>query len=78
MGFGCEVDDAIRLEVLDYCFHGCSIGDVALNKLIAGVVCHGDQVIQVASVGEFVKVENVIVGFGDLLEDEVASYEAGV
>ena len=76
MGFSCEMDNAIGLEVIYYRLNQIGVGDVAFNKLIAFIICHRDQVIQVTSVGEFIQVEDVVGGFGDLFQDEVATYEA--
>ena len=76
MGFSCKVDNTIGLEVINHRLNQIGVGDVAFNKLIAGIVCHGDQVIQVACIGELVQVEDVVVGFGDLLQDEVGADES--
>ncbi len=76
MGFSGEVDDTIGLEVINHRLNQIGVSDIAFNKLISRIVCHGDQIIKVTSVGEFVKVEDVVFGFGDLFQDEVATDEA--
>ena len=76
MGFCCEVDDAIGLEVIYYRLNQIGVGDVAFNKLIAFMVGNRSKVIKIASIGEFVQVEDVVVDFGNLFQDEVTSDKA--
>ncbi len=73
MGFSCEMDDAFGLEVLNDGFHQTGVRDITLDELVSGIRCDGFQVIQIAGIGKFVQVEDVVVGLSDLLQDEVAA-----
>ena len=76
MGFSREMDDTVGLEVPDNRFHQTGVRDIALDELISGIPCDGHQVIQIAGIGKFVQVEDVVVGLSDLLQDEVAADKA--
>ena len=76
MGFSREMDDTVGLEVPDNRFHQTGVRDIALDKLVSGIRCDGFQVIQVASIGGFVQIEDVVVGLSELLQDEVAADKA--
>jgi len=64
------------LEIIDDGLYQCSISDITFNKLIAFMLFYSAKVIQIACIGEFIKVEDVVVGFGELLEDEVGADKA--
>ena len=67
MGFSGEVDDTVGLEVINDRLNQIGVCDVAFYKLIAFMVSNRSKVIKITSVGEFIQVEDVVVGFGDLL-----------
>ena len=76
MGFSSEVDDTIRLEVVNHGLHHGGIGDVPFHKLISGIIRNRDQIVKISSVGQFIQIENMVVGFNDLLQDKVGADEA--
>ena len=68
--------DLIRLKIIYNGLNLSVICDVPFYKLISRIIRNGNQVIQISGVGEFIQIEDVVVGFSDLLQDEVATYEA--
>ncbi len=76
MRFSCEMDDTIGLEVIYYRLNQVRISDIALDELVACMVSNRSKVIKSACVGEFIQVEDVVVGFGNLFQDEVTSDKA--
>jgi len=76
MRFCCEVDDAIWLKIVNHGLHQSGIGDVPFHKLISRIIRYRDQIIQIPSIGQYIKVEDMVIGFSDLLEDEIAAYKS--
>jgi hypothetical protein len=67
------VDDAIDLLVLHELVEGVEVADVHADKLVVGTTLDIFQVRQVASVGQLIKVDNLILG---ILVYEKAYYVA--
>ena len=73
MALSCQVDDAIDLFLLHQAVEGVEIADVHLHELIVGLLLDVLQVGQIAGVGEFVEVDDVVVG---ILVHEMAHHVA--
>ena len=78
MAFGGEVDDAVDMVFCDYAAHFVEIGYIGLDKAVVRTVFDILEVCEVAGIGKFVKVDNVVVRiFVDEKPDHVRSDESG-
>ena len=78
MALGRKMDDAVYPVVADDAAHQLQVGDVALDERIVRPVFDVLEVCQVAGVGQFVKVDDVIFGiFFDKETHYVRSDESG-
>jgi hypothetical protein len=78
MTLGCEMDDAVHVLILNELEHVLEVADVHADKLVVRLVFNVLQVGKVASVGEFVEVDDLILGiFIDEQTDYVRADEAG-
>ena len=77
MTLGRQVDDAIHLLLLHEGEESVKVADVHLHELIVGHVLDVPQVLQVAGVGQFVEVDDVVLRVLAYKEPyHMASYEA--
>ncbi len=78
MAFGGEVDDAVYVVFCDYAAHFVEIGYIGLDETVVRTVFDVLEVCEVAGIGKFVKVDNVVVRiFVDKKPDHVRSDESG-
>ncbi len=61
MRFGGEVDDGIHAVLLNHALHRRAVRDVAPLEVIVGRILHGDQIVQVARVSQFVQHDDRVV-----------------
>ena len=73
MAFGCEVYDAVDVLCLHEPEYAVEVADVHLDELVIGLVLYVLEVGEVACVGEFVEVDDVVFR---ILVDEQADYVA--
>jgi hypothetical protein len=76
MGFGGQMHDPIRLKIGEGRPHGGCIADVGLKELVVRISLKIRQGSRVASVGEFVDVED-LVALGDKEMNKVGADESG-
>ena len=62
MALSSEVDDAIDLLVLNQLVEGLEVADIHLHEFVVGLALYVLEVGQVASVGQLVEVDDVVVG----------------
>ena len=62
MALSGQMDDAIHLFVLHQLIEGIEVADVHLDKLVVGLVLDVLQIGEVAGIGQFVEVNDVILG----------------
>ena len=60
--FGCEVDDAIDFLVLHQLIERLEVADVHFHELVVGLRLDVFEVRQIACVGQFVEVDDVVLG----------------
>ena len=78
MALGCQVYDAIHLLLLHEGIEGLEVADVHAHELVVGAVLHVLQVGKIAGIGEFVQVDDIVVGV--LVHEQayhMAAYESG-
>jgi len=77
MAFGGQVHNDVRLCVRQYAVHLFGIGDVRLHKLVARVVGHAGQRVQITGVGELVQVDDRVLAVIDQLAYHGGANKAG-
>ena len=77
MGFRREMENDVGLGLRKQVAHGARVTDIALLELIAGIVRHGLQRIEVAGVGQFIEHDHTGVGLGDQLAHQRRADEPG-
>ena len=77
VALGRKVDYAVDGVLPHEREHGIIVADVPLDKCVVGLVLDITEVCQVAGVGQFVEIDDVVVGIGvDEKADDMAAYEA--
>ena len=61
MALGCQVDDAVHMFLLHQFVYSLKVADVHLHKLVVGPILYILQIGKVASVGQFVEIDDFIV-----------------
>ena len=77
VGLSGQMHDGVRLEVQQRLADPLTIGDVGLEELIARVVVHAGQRLEVAGIGQFVRVEHAVPGIEDEVTDQCGTDESG-
>jgi hypothetical protein len=76
VGFGGEMHHGVRLEIREGGAHGGGVADVGLEEGVKWVVCEIGEGGEVAGVGEFVDVEDLVAAADEEM-DEIGTDEAG-
>ena len=74
--FGGKIDDGARLVLGEQPGDEIEVADVALDEEVARVAVQGGEVLEVAGVGERVKVDDRLVGLAQPVEDKIAADKA--
>ncbi|MNP12715.1 hypothetical protein D3C76_1049640 [compost metagenome] len=77
MGFGGQVHDRMGLEARQCGTDRLAFGDIGLEELVARVAGCRCQGFEVAGVGQFVEVENLMLGVVQQMANERRANEAG-
>ncbi len=77
VGLGGQMHDGVRLKLQQRLADPLTIGDVGLEELIAWVVFHSYQRLQVAGIGQFVQVEHAVLGIENEVADQCGADEPG-
>ena len=78
VALGGKMDDAVHLFLLHKGVEAFEVADVHLDELVVRLVLYVLEVFQVAGVGQFVKVDDLVLGiFVDKQADNVTADESG-
>jgi len=75
VALGGKVQHGTRAVLIQQAVHQGAVAEVALHEDMTQVAVQSGEVFQVASVGEFVEVENWLFTLGQPVEHEVAANE---
>ena len=77
MTLGSQMNDTIHILILHQLKHTLKVADIHLDELIVGLVLYVAQIVQIASVGQFVKIYYFIIRILiDKKADHMATYKA--
>ena len=78
MAFSSQMNDTVYMILLHDFLHLLVVADISLDKCVVGLVFDVLQIGQVPSIGQFVQIDDVILGiFVHEQTDHMASDEAG-
>jgi hypothetical protein len=77
MALGGKIHHGSGLVLCQQAGDQCRIAKITLHKHMATILAKGSQVLQVARVGEFVQVDDGLVGLSQPIEHKVAANKAG-
>ena len=64
MRLGCKVDDGTWLMLCQQAIHEHPVTDVALHKMMPGILGKRDEVVEIACVGQLVEIDDRLVVVG--------------
>ena len=78
MAFGGEVDDDVRLFLLEQLVYSLTVADVGLDETEVRIIHHGGEGGEIARVGQLVQTHDAVIGIVlQLIKDEVGADESG-
>ena len=77
MALGCEMQDGARLVAIEQPIEKRWVADVALLEMVGWKPLDGNQVLQVAGIGELVEIDDRSVYEREPVENEIRPNKAG-
>ena len=77
MAFGGKVQHGAGAVLGQQAIHQVAIAQVAMHKGVAGVALQPGEIFQVARIGQFVEVDDGLIGLGAPVEHEVGANKTG-
>ena len=78
VAFGGEVDDDVRLFLLEQLVYSLTVADVGLDETEVRIIHHGGEGGEIARVGQLVQTHDAVIGIVlQLIKDEVGADESG-